>query len=98
MESGKPNDVKRCYLMKDALNFLDFNDESIEHLKMMLLRASFSPQFLRSAYGRRFIAHLFTIRSGTGDRINSFLLKRHYNISRYKGLESMFLVFDFQAI
>ena len=72
MESGKPNDVKRCYLMKDALNFLDFNDESIEHLKLMLLRASFSPPFLRCSYGRRFIAYLFTIRSANGNKLTSF--------------------------
>lgn len=54
-------DVKRCYVMRNALALLDFEDESIGDLKRLLLRAAFSPIFLRCKEGRRYLAHLFTL-------------------------------------
>lgn len=54
-------DVKRCYTMRHALSLLDFDDETIDDLKRLLLRAAFSPTFLRCKEGRRYLAHLFTL-------------------------------------
>ncbi|BDA48499.1 Condensin-2 complex subunit G2 [Coccomyxa sp. Obi] len=54
-------DVKRCYTMRQALSLLDFEDETIDDLKRLLLRAAFSPTFLRCKEGRRYLAHLFTL-------------------------------------
>ena len=54
-------DVKRCYVIRNALALLDFEDESIGDLKRLLLRAAFSPIFLRCKEGRRYLAHLFTL-------------------------------------
>lgn len=54
-------DVKRCFTMRDALILLDFDDASIGDLKRLLLRAAFSPAFLRASEGRRFLAFLFTL-------------------------------------
>ncbi|KAK9826218.1 hypothetical protein WJX74_000685 [Apatococcus lobatus] len=61
LTSGKPADVKRCFTMRDALTLLDFDDESIGDLKRLLLRAAFSPAFLRASEGRRYLAFLFTL-------------------------------------
>lgn len=47
--------------MRTALGLLDFEDESIGDLKRLLLRAAFSPTFLRCREGRRYLAHLFTL-------------------------------------
>ena len=54
-------DVKHCYTMRHALSLLDFEDETIGDLKRLLLRAAFSPTFLRCKEGRRYLAHLFTL-------------------------------------
>ena len=61
LPAGKPADVKRCFSMRDALTLLDFDDDSIGDLKRLLLRAAFSPAFLRASEGRRFLAFLFTL-------------------------------------
>ena len=53
--------MKRCHTARGALRLLDFEDGSIADLKRLLLRAAFSPAFLRPAEGRRFLAHLFTL-------------------------------------
>lgn len=47
--------------MRHALALLDFDDESIGDLKRLLLRAAFSPAFLRCREGRRYLAYLFTL-------------------------------------
>lgn len=54
-------DVKRCNGIREALTLLDFDDASIGDIKRYLLRAAFSPAFLRVPEGRRFIAFLFTL-------------------------------------
>ncbi len=54
-------DVKRCYTMRHALSLLDFEDATIDDLKRLVLRAAFSPTFLRCKEGRRYLAHLFTL-------------------------------------
>lgn len=60
LTSGKAADVKRCYAMREALQLFDYDDAtSIASLKRLLLRASFSPAFLRVQEGKRFISRTF---------------------------------------
>ena len=59
--AGKAADVKRCHAMRGAFQLLDFDDESIADVRTLLLRAAFSPAFLRPAEGRRFLGFLFTL-------------------------------------
>jgi hypothetical protein len=59
--ADKAADVKRCYAMRKGLELLDFEDGSIVDLKRLLLRAAFSPAFLRSKEGRRYLAFLFVL-------------------------------------
>jgi Condensin II non structural maintenance of chromosomes subunit len=54
-------DVKRCNVMRDALELLDWDDPSVGDTQRYLLRAAFSPAFLRVPDGRRFVAFLFTL-------------------------------------
>ena len=52
--------MKRCHTLRAALPLLDFEDDgSIGDLKSLLLRAAFSPPFLRLSEGRRFLSSLF---------------------------------------
>ena len=60
-ESAQKNDVKRLCSIRESLNLLDFEDESISSLKSHLLRTVSSPLFLQSAEGRKFISHLFQL-------------------------------------
>ena len=54
--------MKRCHALRGALPLLDFEDEeSIGDLKRLLLRAAFSPAFLRPPEGRRFLSSLFSL-------------------------------------
>ena len=54
--------MKRCHALRGALPLLDFDDEaSIGDLKRLLLRAAFSPAFLRPPEGRRFLSSLFSL-------------------------------------
>lgn len=59
--AGKAVDVKRCHVMRLALQLLDFEDPSIADVRALLVRASFHPGFLRAAEGRRFLSFLFTL-------------------------------------
>ena len=61
MYAGRAADVKRCYSARGALALLDFEDPSIQGVQVLMVRAAMLPPFLRSADGRKFIAHHFTL-------------------------------------
>ncbi|KAK9808548.1 hypothetical protein WJX73_007262 [Symbiochloris irregularis] len=61
LTSGQTADVKRCHAIKEAFQLLDYDDESIADVRSLLIRAVFSPAFLRAAEGRRFLGFLFTL-------------------------------------
>ena len=54
-------DIKRCLDMRDAYALLDYEDASIATCRLVLVHAMVSPQFLRAAPGRRFIAFVCTL-------------------------------------
>jgi condensin-2 complex subunit G2 len=58
---AQKSDVKRLFQIRDALQVIDFSDDSSESLRTLLLRMAASPQSLRSPEGRRFLAYLFYI-------------------------------------
>lgn len=60
-DNAQKSDVKRLYSIREAINLLDFQDTSIESLKLHLLRTVGNPLFLQSAEGRKFITHLFLV-------------------------------------
>ncbi|KAD4888240.1 hypothetical protein E3N88_20313 [Mikania micrantha] len=55
----KKVDVHRIYTLREAFALFDFEDESIEDLKLLLIRCLISPLFLKMDEGRRFLAFLF---------------------------------------
>ncbi|XP_050205840.1 uncharacterized protein LOC126655640 [Mercurialis annua] len=59
LTSKRKVDVHRVYALRDALNLFDFEDESIEDLKLLLIRCVIAPLFLKTEDGRRFIAFYF---------------------------------------
>ncbi|KAJ4965106.1 hypothetical protein NE237_016955 [Protea cynaroides] len=58
-ELGKKVDVRRVYALREAFSLLDFEDESIEDLKLLLLRCIITPLYLKTEEGRRFAAFSF---------------------------------------
>lgn len=55
--------MKLCYTMREALLLLDFDDSSIEDVKMLLLRASMHPAFLQRPHGRMFLGYLYGLQT-----------------------------------
>lgn len=49
--------------MREALLLLDFDDSSIEDVKMLLLRASMHPAFLQRPHGRMFLGYLYGLQT-----------------------------------
>ena len=63
---GKANraDIKRFWNMRLALELIDFDDDSIAHLKGLLLRTVSSPLYLKCTEGKKMIAFLFQLNTG----------------------------------
>lgn len=55
----KKVDVHRVYMLREAFVLFDFEDESIEDLKLLLIRCVITPLYLKTEDGRRFVAFLF---------------------------------------
>jgi condensin-2 complex subunit G2 len=60
-DTAQKNDVKRLHSIRDAIDLLDFECESITTLKNHLLRTVANPLFLQSTEGKKFITHLFHV-------------------------------------
>ncbi|KAL5821859.1 hypothetical protein ACOSQ3_023741 [Xanthoceras sorbifolium] len=54
----KKVDVHRVYVLRDAFALFDFDDESIEDLKLLLIRCMISPLYLKTEDGRKFLAFI----------------------------------------
>ena len=57
-------DVKRVFNIRKAILLLDFEDESIESIKSLLLRCYLHSAFLRVKEGRRFLSFFLTVDQG----------------------------------
>ncbi|EPS65713.1 hypothetical protein M569_09063, partial [Genlisea aurea] len=55
----KKVDVHRVYVLRDAFLLFDFEDESTEDLKNLLIRCIISPLYLKTEDGRKFISFIF---------------------------------------
>jgi hypothetical protein len=55
------SDIKRVYHIRLSLHLLDFDDESIDSVKSLLLRCFMHPRYLKVTEGRKFLAFLFSI-------------------------------------
>lgn len=66
----KKVDVHRVYMFREAFALFDFEDESIEDLKLLLNRCVISPLYLKTEDGRKFLAFLF----GLSDQLGKELL------------------------
>ncbi|EEF37095.1 conserved hypothetical protein [Ricinus communis] len=59
LTSKRKIDVHRVCALREAFNLFDFEDESIEDLKLLLMRCVISPLYLKTEDGRRFLAFIF---------------------------------------
>ncbi|POO00719.1 Condensin-2 complex subunit G [Trema orientale] len=56
---SKKQDVHRVCALREAFSLFDFEDESIEDLKLLLIRCVIAPLYMKTEEGRRFIAFAF---------------------------------------
>lgn len=57
----KKVDVHKVYMLREAFSLFDFEDESIEDLKLLLIRCVIAPLYLKTEDGRRFVAYTFAL-------------------------------------
>ncbi|KAJ4867035.1 ARM repeat superfamily protein [Raphanus sativus] len=58
----KKVDVHRVYMLREAFSLFDFDDEeSIEDLRMLLMRCVVSPLYLKTEDGQRFLSFAFRL-------------------------------------
>ncbi|KAH1223669.1 Condensin-2 complex subunit G2 [Glycine max] len=62
----KKVDVHRVCVLREAFALFDFDDESIEDLKLLLVRCLISPLYLKTEHGRRFLAFVFGLSDQLG--------------------------------
>ena len=55
----KKVDVHRVYMLREAFALFDFEDESIEDLKLLMIRCVITPLYLKTEDGRKFVAFMF---------------------------------------
>lgn len=55
----KKVDVHRVYMLREAFALFDFEDESIEDLRMLLMRCVVSPLYVKTEDGQRFVSFAF---------------------------------------
>lgn len=58
LTNGKKADVHRVFALREALCSFDFEDESIQDLKLLLIRCLVTPLYLKTEEGKLFIAFL----------------------------------------
>ena len=58
-ESASKADIKRLFVIRQALDVLDFEDETSADIKSLLLRTVSSPLYIKNVEGRRLISYLF---------------------------------------
>ena len=62
--SASEGDIKRLWAVRKAFYLLDFDDESIDSLKELLLRCFISPLHLKTREGRRFLSFVLQLNVG----------------------------------
>lgn len=65
LSNGKKVDVKKVYLLREAFLLFDYVDESIEDMRVLLIRCVIAPVYLKTDEGRKFIAFMM----GLNERI-----------------------------
>ncbi|KAK9284314.1 hypothetical protein L1049_023485 [Liquidambar formosana] len=83
----KKVDVHRVYVLREAFTLFDFEDESIEDLKLLLIRCVITPLYLKTEEGRRFVAFMFGL-SGQLVKEASALMRAQIPFGRKSTLEA----------
>lgn len=63
------SDVKRVYALRDSLDLFQFEDESIQSLRSLLLRCVTLPSYTKCNEGRRFLSSLFNLHPSLTEHI-----------------------------
>ncbi|CAM9531234.1 unnamed protein product [Ectocarpus fasciculatus] len=70
---AKEADVKRMHGLKGALLLLDFEDESSDSLRALLLRTFMSPVYLKCSEGKRLLASFFGLHPSLVSEIHAVM-------------------------
>lgn len=63
---GKKSDILRLYAMRSGLTAFDYDDESSDTIKQLLIRCMMHPLFIRTIEGRKFLSFIFVSIGTTG--------------------------------
>lgn len=66
---NKKVDVHKVCVLREAFTLFDFDDESIDDLKLLLIRCMISPLYLKAEDGRRFLAFVFGLSHQLGKEL-----------------------------
>lgn len=64
-------DVTRVYAIREGLTLFDYDDESTDTIKHLLLKCTISPLFLKISEGQRFLSYIFTLSLPFVDQIHA---------------------------
>jgi len=64
-------DVTRLYKMRALLLELDWEHQSIDSLKLQLMRCAANPHFLKAPHGADMVAHFYTLHPGFTAEVNA---------------------------
>jgi hypothetical protein len=78
-KNAKKNDVKRVWNMREALNLLEYEEESL--LQELLLRCIISPLYLNSVDGKKFLYFIFNMNPVLIELVHSTIVAQVRNFS-----------------
>lgn len=87
LSNGKKADVHRIYALREAFTLFDYVDESIEDVRLLLIRCVIAPVYLKTDEGRKFIAFMM----GLNDQLSKeafALIKSQIPFGRKSVLEA----------
>jgi hypothetical protein len=88
IQGGKRGDIVRLQAMKQGLCAFDYDDESSDTIKQLLVRCMVHPLFLRHVEGRRFLSFVFVSLGGAadadGNRTNSEMMRMFHAAIKFQ--------------
>ncbi|XP_057761176.1 uncharacterized protein LOC130981617 [Arachis stenosperma] len=83
----KKVDVHKVYTLREAFALFDFDDDSIEDLKLLLVRCVISPLYLKTEDGRKFLSFVFGLSQQFGKEVLA-MIRSQIPFGRKSMLES----------
>lgn len=81
---GKKGDIIRLYAMRQGLTAFDYDDESSDTMKQLLIRCMVHPLFLRLSEGRRFLSFVLIGLGTDSARTNAEMMRMFHAAIKFQ--------------